>query len=289
MKKLLTLAAIVFFIYTSQTYAQAVTPTDPAPVTFSVTQLWSTDTVMKTPESVLYDPARNVIYVANMNRKGTGDEKGFISKLKPDGTIVDLHWIAGVKEPRGMGIHGNLLFATDMDRLLIIDLKKGKLKSVVPIEGAQFLNDLSIDKSGAVYCSDSRAGVIYKYEKGKISSWLTGLNNPNGLFDLDDKIFISVVGEEEVRLVDKLTFEYEVVADKVRVDGIEYTGIENYFLFSEWPGRIHVIGDNSIQKILDTSQQKISSADIGFDKTNGIIFVPTFNSNTVTAYKLIMN
>src|SRR6056297_1687298 len=68
-------------------------------------EIWRTDSIMKVPESVLHDAKRDVLYVANMNRNEAGEEIGFISKLKTDGTVIELHWIDGLIEPRGMGIY----------------------------------------------------------------------------------------------------------------------------------------------------------------------------------------
>ncbi len=81
----------------------------------------------KTPESVYYDSKREVLYVANMNRIDEG-ETGFISKLATDGSVLELEWIKGLKEPRGMGVYNDLLFAVDSDRLLIIDIENSTIK-----------------------------------------------------------------------------------------------------------------------------------------------------------------
>jgi hypothetical protein len=38
--------------------------------------------------------------------------------------------------------------------------------------------------------------------------------------------------------------------------------------------------------LLDTRQEKVNSADIGFDAAKRIVYVPTFYKNTVAAYEL---
>src|SRR6056297_3080022 len=154
MKKFIPLIVILVFLWSCQTKSTNENQSEPEPITFSLSELWATDTIMKTPESVLYDAKRDVLYVANMNRTEEGDDTGFISRLQPDGTVIDLYWIDGLNEPRGMGIYGDLLFATDNDRLLIIDIEKGEVQKMVPVEGSVFLNDLSIAEDGTVYFSD---------------------------------------------------------------------------------------------------------------------------------------
>lgn len=286
MKKIIPILALALIVWSCQTKNPDNSKTESNPLIFSLTELWSTDSVMKTPESVLYDPARNVLYVANMNRTVEGDDTGFISKLNTDGSILELNWISGLNEPRGMGIHGDLLFATDMDRLLVIDLKTEKLVKTVPVGNAVFLNDLAVSGDGIVYFSDSRDGKVYTYSDDKVEVWLDSLQGPNGLFDLGENILVSVSGAGEVRNVNKESGEYEVVASGIGVDGIEYTGVDDYYIMSEWSGRIHVVGNDTIQKVLDTEAKKINTADIGYNMKDKVVYVPTFFDNRVVAYKL---
>jgi len=286
MKKILPILALALIVWSCQTKNPDNSNTESSPMVFSLTELWSTDSVMKTPESVLYDPQRNVLYVANMNRTEEGDDTGFISKLNPDGSVINLNWITGLNEPRGMGIHGDLLFATDMNRLAIIDLQNDKLLKTVPVDNSLFLNDLSIDKDGKVYFSDSRDGKVYTYSDDKVEVWLDSLQGPNGLFDLGENILVSVSGAGEVRDVNKESGAYEVMATGIGVDGIEYTGIDDYYIMSEWSGRIHIVGNDTIQKVLDSEAQKINTADIGYNMKEKVVYVPTFFDNRVVAYKL---
>jgi len=241
---------------------------------------------MRTPESVLYDPSRDVLYVANMNRTEEGDDTGYISKLSTDGKVIDLHWITELNEPRGMGLYDGFLFATDMDRLLVIDVDKGEVKQMVPVEGAVFLNDLAITEDGNIYFSDSRANKVQTYSEGEVADWIPELEGPNGLYNEDDHMIVGAQGPGEVRRVSKETGEYEVMATGIRADGIEYTGIDNYYIVSEWSGRIHVIGNDTIQTLLDTEEQEINTADLGYHIKNKVVYVPTFFDNRIVAYKL---
>lgn len=287
MKKLVPVILILLIFWSCQTRTPADNQSDSDPVTFSLSELWATDTVMKTPESVLYDAARSVLYVANMNRGAEGDDQGFISKLGTNGNVIDLHWITGLNEPRGMGIHGDLLFATDHDRLVIVDIEKGEIKKFVPVEGAQFLNDLAITENGVVYFSDSRSGIVHTYMDEEVAVWLNDLEGPNGLYnDNETHMIVCASGSGEVRYVNKETGEYEVMATGIGGDGVEYTGIDNYYIVSEWSGRIHVIGNDTVQKVLDTEAEKINTADIGYNMKKKEVYVPTFYDNRVVAYAL---
>ncbi len=69
-------------------------------------------------------------------------------------------------------------------------------------------------------------------------------------------------------------------------DGIEMVK-ENEFMVSCWTGIIYYVkSDGNKQVLLDTRDQKINSADIGYDPVNRIVYVPNFLNNTVTAYSL---
>lgn len=286
MKKSIPLLILSLLILSCAGRKSADNASNNKPLSFSITELWSTDTIMKTPESVLFDSVRKVLYVANMNRVDGGDNTGFISKMNTDGTVVNLHWIVGLNEPRGMGIYENKLFATDMDRIIVIDLEKGELVESIPVEGAVFLNDLAIGRDGTVYFSDSHAGKLQYYKDGEIIDWFPEYPNPNGLLDAGEDLIVCATATKEIRRVNKATGTYEVMATGINGDGIEHSGIQDYYIVTEWEGRMHVIGKDTIQTVLDTSKEKINSADIGYNPNEKIIYVPTFFDNRVVAYTL---
>ena len=63
--------------------------------------------------------------------------------------------------PKGMGVFGDKLYVTDIDRVFEIDITKGEIASRYPAEGSQFLNDISIDKSGNIYISDMENSAVH--------------------------------------------------------------------------------------------------------------------------------
>ncbi len=73
-------------------------------------KLWETDSIFKIPESVLYDAQANVLYVSNIDgASGAKDGRGHISKLSPDGKVIDLHWLTGLHAPKGMATWQHIL------------------------------------------------------------------------------------------------------------------------------------------------------------------------------------
>ena len=59
------------------------------------------------------------------------------------------------------------------------------------------------------------------------------------------------------------------------------------FLVSTWGGVVYyVTADGTKQVLLDGREQKINSADIGYDAAKRIVYIPTFWKNSVVAYEL---
>lgn len=260
---------------------------EPAHTNFQLTKLWSTDTIMQTPESVLFDPAAKVLYVANMHL-ATEEEDGFISRLSLDGTVLELEWVGGLKSPTGMGIYDGKLYANDNNEMAIIDIETATLQEKVVVEGAMFLNDLAISEEGLVYLTDSRAGKILTFKDGVVSEWITeGLDRPNGLYVDRNDVLVSSIGTADVKVIDKKSGEMKILAEGIGAgDGMTFSGYEGYYLVSDWSGEIFMIGQDTVQSLLDTKELEINTADFGYDPVRKIVYVPTFFNNRVVAYKL---
>jgi sugar lactone lactonase YvrE len=143
-----------------------------APVTLQ--EAWASDNTLRTPESVLFDRERNVLYVSNMNESNREqkDGDGFISRLSPDGEVEQLYWVSGLNDPKGMALHNNVLYVADLDEIVAIATQTGSVLSRSKAEKAQNLNDVTADGEGNVYASDSQRGRIYLLRNGRVTNWL---------------------------------------------------------------------------------------------------------------------
>jgi sugar lactone lactonase YvrE len=248
---------------------------------------WESDTTLKVPESVLFDAGNNVLYVTNID--GTEpwgkDGKGSVGKLGTDGKIINAEWVTGLNAPKGMGLHKGKLYVADMENLIVIDIAKGSIDKKIAVEGAQGLNDVTIDKNGVVYVSDSRGKKLFRLENEKAELFLDNLKGPNGvLMHGDDFYVLDAGGMYKVGKDKSLT----MVTDGMDggTDGIEnVTG--NDFIISCWAGVIwYVNADGTKEKLLDTREEKKNTADIGFDAATKTVYVPTFWKNSVVAYEV---
>ena len=151
---------------------------------YRVEEEWATEPVLEVPESVMYNSAKNEIYVSNISGKPLDkDGKGFISRLSLDGRILEKVWVDGFNAPKGMGIHENILYVTDIDRVHAINIEKGTVSGTYSAPDAKFLNDIAVDSSGTVYISDMNTADLYRIDNGKLSVWMKlDYKSPNGLF-----------------------------------------------------------------------------------------------------------
>ena len=254
----------------------------------NLTKLWETEPRLTTSESVCYNPTENLLYVSCIN--GQPLEKngqGFIAKVDPDGNIVDLTWIEGLDAPKGMGIYEGKLYVTDIDQLVEISIADGAIVNRFPAQGAQFLNDISIDAVGNVYVSDMTTNKIHRLSAGNFEVWLESemLDTPNGLFIENDFLLIGMAGSVlKAGLQDAVLSVY--IENTGGIDGLVADGNGNYII-SDWTGNVHLIHPEKEKiKLLDTTPVKQNAADIEFIVEKNLLLVPTFFDNRVTAYEV---
>jgi DNA-binding beta-propeller fold protein YncE len=253
----------------------------------TLTLKWKTDPTLLVPESVLLDSKNNVIYVACINgAPEIKDGNGYIAQVGLDGKIKKLEWATGLDGPKGMGLHKNTLYVADIDRVVAIDVATGKVTSTVAVEGAKFLNDITVDKSGNVYTSDSNTGKIHliKENKAEVFFESSELKGVNGLLSLGSELYVVDFpsGINYKLSADKKLTKFATTAEGA--DGIVPVG-KNEYLVSSWHGQVDFVNaKGEVKKLLDTRDQKLSAADIEYDQKTKTLFVPTFGANSVMAY-----
>lgn len=248
---------------------------------------WESDTTLKVPESVCYDAKNKILYVTNID--GTDpwakDGKGSVATVGLDGKIIEAEWVTGLDAPKGMGLYKGKLYVADLKRVLVINVATSKIENTITVEDAQGLNDISVDNKGVVYVSDMPGKKIWRIDGSKQEVLVDNLNRPNGVLFHKKNIFILDNGTLFKLGKDK---SLQKIADGLEggTDGVENVGGDNYIV-SCWSGIVwHVQADGTKTKLLDTREQKVNAADIGYDAKNKIVYVPTFWKNSVVAYEL---
>jgi hypothetical protein len=250
-------------------------------------ELWSTDSVLRVPESVLYDLTQNLLFVSliGSNPNANKDGQGCIAKLALDGKIIDTNWITGLNTPKGLGRFKNTLYVADGTEVAVIDIKKGVITKKIPVEGAVFLNDITIDAWGVVYVSDSRLNKIHRIEKGQVSLYLDNINNANGLLVVGEDLYALSAGELLKINAQKQITKIAGGMDK-STDGLVQVA-EDEFIVSCWNGVIYDVYTNGRVILLkDFRPSKTNTADLGYHAKTKTLYVPTFWKKKVVAYNV---
>jgi DNA-binding beta-propeller fold protein YncE len=131
------------------------------------------------PEAVRWDPDQDVWFVANFGPSEGEDDRdgdGFLSRVGPDGDIVELRFMVGselapLHMPRGMTITGDTLWVADVDGVHGFDRASGDHLAFVDFTALEpgFINDLAVDAQGTVYATDTGRGRIYRIVDGRAS------------------------------------------------------------------------------------------------------------------------
>jgi hypothetical protein len=255
-------------------------------------KLWESEKLFSTSGSVLYDSKREVLYVTNFDQFNMGNPKAqqYISKVSLSGEIEELKWVDSLNNPLGMTIYDDKLFTTERNAVAKIDLDEGKVLKQYAIPGSVFLNDITIDKTGRIYITDSRKNVIWRYADGITEEWLTGdeVIDPNVLYVQGDKLFFGNSGDQSLKSVNLLDKSIKTIAkfETGFIDGFRIDENGNY-LVSLWKGKLYrVTPQGEVTKILDTSTQGIYCADFEYIPEKNMLIIPTFINNTITAYEL---
>jgi len=247
-------------------------------------KVWEPDSVLRIPESVYYDQARDQIYVSNINGKPLDKNgNGFISLVGPDGKIIKLQWVTGLDAPKGMAVSDSLLYVTDIDRIRVINITQARIIKTIPVDSAEFLNDLTKDDHGNLYISDTKTNKILKMSNDSVKVWMTDekIISPNGLAFNKNKLLVGT--KDDVLVIDPESKSVRVKFEGVGpVDGLVPVGGQK-FVISDWSGRVMLVSPSEKVVLGNTTEQKIQAADLGFIPDEKLILIPTFFDNRVVA------
>ncbi|MGY0398581.1 MAG: SMP-30/gluconolactonase/LRE family protein [Ostreibacterium sp.] len=258
-------------------------------------------TGLNNPESTIVDIKNSAIYVSNINGAATEkNNQGYISKINLDGKIISKKWITGLNAPKGLALFKGKLYVADIDDIVEIEIKTGK-KTRHKAPEATFLNDLTVDKAGNVYASNTFGfSAIYKLapKDDQATLWLKSqaLNLPNGLLVKDKNLYAVTWGANPDpktyatkipgKLI-KIALDDQSISDITQpfgnLDGIE--PFHDGFLISDWlAGKLYYVGKNkSVQHLADLLK---GSADIHFDEKTNRLYVPQLLDNKLTVYRV---
>jgi len=274
---------------------------EPVAVAAPVASVVVRDVGFQTPECVLHDDESDVYFVSNINGPETAaDGNGFISRLDPQGKVLDLKWIDGSKPgqtldaPKGMALSGQLLYVADIASVRMFDRKTGKGMGKVAIPGATFLNDLSAAPDGSVWASDSGLSpgktdlepngtdAIYRIADGKAEPIAKdrSLGLPNGLLADADGTWVVTFGSGELYRITRGGKRENIQRlESGQLDGVARAS-DGSLLVSSWernailrghPGGVFTAAIDGV----------VSPADFAYDAKGNRVWIPLFTKDTV--------
>lgn len=251
----------------------------------SLEMLWQTDTTLKAPESALYDAKSKLLYVSNIGDFNTPNT-GSISKVGLDGKIIQNNWVTGLNAPKGLGMYKGMLYAAELNDVAVIDISKAAVVQRVPVDGSVMLNDITVDANGIVYVSDTKTNKVHKVENGTATTYLENMTSANGLLAVGSDLYI-LTGTtfQKADAGKKLT----TLTDGIEggADGIVLLNGGNDFILTGWEGTVYYLSaDGKKQTLLDGRSDKTNAADLGYNASAGVLYIPAMLKNKLIAYKL---
>jgi hypothetical protein len=301
MRRLIRIVPILACV--SAALAQAPAPA-PGP---TLQPLWTLTGDFSSPESAYYDAGSNAIFVSSINGQILEkDGNGYISRLSPDGKVVNAKWATGLNAPKGIRSLKGTLWVADIDEVVGIDIASGKVASRVSVEGSQFLNDLATAPDGALYVSDSTLSRIYVIREGQAAVFVEGadtVEQPNGLLVDGPRLILGTIGPApkpgagrgrggpggpgghlfafDLKSKARTTLTTEPVGG---IDGIEPDGAGGVIVTDVIGQRLLHVAKSGTVRVL--AQFTAGGADFGYVPPTRTAIVPFLFGNSVAAYDL---
>jgi outer membrane protein assembly factor BamB len=251
------------------------------------------------PESVVYDPSSEILFVSNLN--GSPVDKvgnGYISKVLLDGTILSKQWIIGLNAPKGLAIHEGTLYVSDIDTLVAIDIASGTISNSYQVDDAKFLNDVTADKDGNIFVSDTVLNRIHCLCGDQFDIWLESpeLENPNGLHAEGDTLILGAWGVmtdsfatevpghlKSISINDKsiTSFGGEPIGN---LDGVESDGNDGYYVTDWMSGKLYQMDKAGNATLLLELEQGMADHEVILEKN--LILLPMMKNDKLLAYKI---
>jgi sugar lactone lactonase YvrE len=260
---------------------------------------------LQNPESARWDPEMGVWFVSNVNgQPGAKDNNGFISRIKADGSMDSLKFVAGgrgkvtLNAPKGLAIVGDTLWVADIDAVRGFNRKTGALVANIPVPGATFLNDVTAGPDG-IYVTDTGVQFgaggkmthpgrdrIFQIAGRKVTTALTfkGQPGPNGITWEENSSRFVVVPLTDSTIVAWAPGDSAPQALGTApgaMDGVEALDGDRFLVTSWADSSLNLFADGKVTRLAGNLP---GPADIGFDPTGGKVAVPQLTENKMELF-----
>ncbi len=176
------------------------------------------------PENLVYDAAADVYLVSNIvGDPAARDNNGFISRVSPDGRMLDLKWIAGgvngavLDAPKGLAIRGDTLVVADVGGVHLFDRRTGAPIATHALPGL-VMNDVAWGADGTLWITDTGpdrtktpvdtskdVDAVWQIQPdGRVRAVARGLalDRPDGILLDDNGALVTTFGANRIEHVD---------------------------------------------------------------------------------------
>lgn len=251
------------------------------------------------PESVAFDGTS--YYISNVGKDmapTAKDGDGYITRVSPDGTVLDAKWVDGLNAPKGMVFAYNRLWVTDIDHVYGYDVATGKRDQVFSLAPRRvqfdqrpvaFLNDIVALPDNRLLISGTDSGRLYRISPsdGAVQSFPVDLlRGPNGLAFDQDTIYAVGFGDSGqsngpvLKITRQGENEYSFQQHTSLLGNLDGVAVDNDGLYvSDWSTgslyRIPLAGGKAVAVMTDLS----GPAD--FLIQDGKLWLPEMTANRV--------
>ena len=138
------------------------------------------------PESAIFDEATQTFFVSNLghniletdflNPPRNGD--GYVSRHHSDGTLLNRDFISGLDGPKGIAIARGILYVTDLDAIVAVELSTGEPIARYETEGVFGLNDIVAD-GDSLFFTSTALNSVYRLSPDSVPAISLVAHDPN--------------------------------------------------------------------------------------------------------------
>lgn len=257
------------------------------------------------PESVCYDPDQDAYFISSFNGTLTAkDNNGFISRVRPDGRIDSLKFIAGGRDgvtlnaPTGMVLVGDTLWVADVTGVRAFNARTGAAIATVDLSRfhPRLLNDLALGPDHALYITDTGIHLagngaiehpgpdrVFRIGPDRRPSIVlaAGIEGPNGIaWDSAGRRFliVSFTGERIYAWAPGQARPQTVAQGPGRFDGVVSLDGGRALVSSWADSSVYLLRGDSLTRVLSGLPEP---ADIGLDSRRHRLAIPVSSENRV--------
>jgi hypothetical protein len=188
-----------------------------------------------------------------------------------------------------------ILWVSDIDELVKIDIVSAKVIKKYQIVGAKFLNDIALNTNVDVYVSDTLTSKIHLLRDDKLSIFVEGdkYESPNGLLVVGDELYVAAWGltTDRSTTISGRLYNINLLSKKIsyisktplgNLDGLELSN-SGEFIVSDWSaGVVYKIKKDGKTVLLYKGKKGL--ADIGWIPETDSLLIPYMNDNEILGF-----